>query len=204
MKKYEKSYRIEAKEDSLASLPILYIFDLDGCIANSDDFVLTNKQAYELDKEESHIPTKENKDDFSIWYMKKHMMDIPPYLGILSLFVKLSMFSNVVIVTSRFEDLKPATINWLKQVIIDNFNEEIWRRCKFQIIFNENQETSLKFKSRIIENLKEFYKILLMVEDHPEVIAYAQKQGIEVLVPSTGYKNLNGKDLKKRKANVRK
>ena len=38
-----------------------------------------------------------------------------------------------------------------------------------------------------------------MVEDHPEVIAYAQKQGIEVLVPSTGYKNLNGKDLKKEK-----
>lgn len=204
MKKYEKSYRLEAKRDLLEALPSLYIFDLDGCLANSDNFVLTNKQAYKIDKDENYKPTKDNENDFSLWYMKKHMMDIPPYLGALSLFVKLSMFSNVAVVTSRFEGLKPVTVAWLRRVIIDNFSEEIWRRCKFQIIFNEEEKSSLKFKSKVIQELEKTYKILLMVEDHPEVIAYARKRGIEVLVPSTGYKNLNGKDLKREFKNVRK
>lgn len=198
-----KSLKNEIKEQQIK--PDLVIFDLDGCVINSDDFVITKKQAY-LQKDkysfdesimtlpiEKPKPSEEN--DFCIEHLYNTHHLIPAYSGILDMFVRFATSSNVAIVTSRFEILRSKTINWLKEKITERYNSSIWRQVRYQIYFNEEKEQTLKFKKSMISKLMKTYNISLMVEDHPEVIKWAKSKDIMVLVPSTGYKDLNGKDL---------
>ena len=75
------------------------------------------------------------------------------------------------------------------------FDEMTWRKASFKISFNEKMEKSLAYKKKTFKKLMENYNILLLVEDHPEVIAWAKSKKIDTLVPATGYKDLNGTDL---------
>ena len=63
------------------------IFDLDGCIANSDDFVITRLQAWEkkrdlaIAKGESYKepkPSKQIESDFAEDYFYEEQENIPP------------------------------------------------------------------------------------------------------------------------------
>ena len=192
--KYERSY----KKDQVEPKKNLIIFDLDGCVADSDDYVVTNKEAYELEPELfDKKPSKEDENKFSLEYFKAHQKDIKPYAGIFQMFVRLASVENVAIVTSRFETVKQQTIDWLKQYCTEYFDEATWRRVQFQISFNEKKEKSLVYKTRILKELMERHNIILMVEDHPEVINWAKSKGIMVLIPSTGYKDLAGTDRTK-------
>lgn len=194
-----KSPKNELKEHK----PELIIFDFDGCIANSDDFVMTNKEVWEKDSDvllrpgvgQRGKPTKATENDFCLAYLYDNHEKIEPYHGILDLFVKLSIISNVAIVTSRFDVLRAKTVNWLKDTILTKYGDSTWRRVNYKMFFNDDKEKSLVYKKNTITKLLETYNIQLMVEDHPEVANWAKTKGINVLVPATGYKNLNGNDL---------
>lgn len=173
----------------------LIIFDLDGTIMNSDDFILTIEQAYNLEPSLFINKPNKNKNDFCQLYLQKHHHEIQPFEGIFKLFVLLCLHSNVAIVTSRHSLLKSATVEWLKKYTLEFFDESIWRLMKYKLIFNDEIEKSLVYKKRVFQELAEIYNIQLLIEDHPEVVAYAKSIGINVLVPSTGYKNLNNNDL---------
>ena len=192
--KYERSY----KKDQTELKKNLIVFDLDGCIADSDDYVVTNKEAYKLEPELfDKKPSKDEENNFSLAYFKAHQKDIKPYSGIFQMFVRLANVENVAIVTSRFDVVKQQTIEWLKYYCTQYFDETTWRRMQFQISFNEKKEKSLVYKARILKELMEKHNIILMVEDHPEVIDWAKSKGIMVLIPSTGYKDLEGTDRTK-------
>lgn len=188
-----KYYRKPVKDIKKSDI---IVFDLDGCIMNSDDYVLTNEQAWKLDKSLfTKKPNKEDKDNFCIEYLRKHQKDVEPYRGIFELFVRLACVTQVIIVTARFEIMKQATIDWLKENCVKYFDEMTWRKVSFKISFNEKMEKSLAYKKKTFKKLMENYNILLLVEDHPEVIAWAKSKKIDTLVPATGYKDLNGTDL---------
>lgn len=194
---YEKSYNSIARENEHKSK--LIVFDLDGCIANSDDFVLTNEQVWSKDKDlfikyNKQKPTKSDKDLFCEDYLYEYCLDVEPYFGILDLFVATAKTSNVAIVTARHLRLYAKTIEWLKQSIIDRYNESTWRSLSYKLFFNENKETSLQYKKRVFKELEKQYEISLVVEDHPDVITFLKNKNVNVLVPATGYKNLNEKD----------
>lgn len=192
--KYERSY----KKDQAEPKKNLIVFDLDGCMADSDDYVVTNKEAYKLEPELfDKKPSKDVENNFSLEYFKAHQKDIKPYPGIFQMFVRLASVENVAIVTSRFEVVKQQTIDWLKYYCTQYFDEVTWRRVQFQISFNEKKEKSLVYKTKILKELMEKYNIIFMVEDHPEVINWAKSKGIMVLIPSTGYKDLEGTDRTK-------
>ena len=191
-KQYIKSAKAVQKESIVK--PDLIIFDFDGCIANSDDFIVTNKEAYKLDKLIHKMP-KERDNDICLEYLQKHNLDIEPYEGIFKLFVKLCLSSNIALVTSRFDYFQKDTFNWLKIKTIEHFNESIWRQMRFNAYFNVEQRKSLEFKRDTMKALSQKYNIVLLIDDHPEVVNWAEGQGITVLTPSTGYKNLNSKDL---------
>lgn len=202
MKNYIKSAKIEIEESY--KKPNLIVFDFDGCIANSDDFVLTNSQAYQKELEIAlknntkctmQKPNASNKNDFCQDYLRKHHSEIQPYFGVFDLFVKLSMVTKVAIVTSRHEILLGDTQKWIEQNTIKYYNEQTWRQMFYQTYFNDSKVKSLQFKQKKLTELMDAYNILLLIEDHPQVIEWAKKKNIEVLVPATGYKNLNGQDL---------
>lgn len=181
--------------------PSLFIFDLDGCLAKSDDFVLTNQQAYKLDKNTSKvmtvpvtIPTEKNKNLFSISYMRNHMMEIPENPGLFDIFLAMCKTTNVAIVTSRPSVMRDDTLEWLK-VKIEDRDRTIWRRLSFKIFYNESNLPSVTYKSKVISKLMDSYEIKLLIEDHPEVIKWAESKGIATLAPSTKHKNLNDYDL---------
>lgn len=180
--------------------PSLVIFDLDGTLADSDDFILTNKQAYQQEPELfAQKPSKDTENTFCDIYFKHHHKEIKPYEGTLRLFIAMAKTDNVAIITSRKDILQPQTVEWLKTNIIAMTNETVWRSIRYKLIFNEKKEKSLEYKRKAIAKLAETYKISLIIDDHPDVIEWAKKQGIEVLVPGNGYKDLNGKDLAKPK-----
>ena len=192
------------KLEDNSTKPELVIFDFDGCIANSDDFVLTNKQAWEKDPDvflragvgqRGGQPSKATENDFSLAYLYDHHEEIEPYYGILDQFVKLSITSNVAIITARFDVLRAKTVDWLKETILKRYGDSTWRRVNYKMFFNDFKEKSLSYKKNTITKLLETYNIQLMIEDHPEVANWAKSKGINVLVPVTGYKNLNGNDL---------
>lgn len=197
-----KEYISKPKELS-SYKPSIYVFDLDGCIANSDDFVLTNKQAYEKDPDiQNRLGvgyrgklTKAVENLFSEAYMADHMLEIQPYKGILDLFVRMSQTSHTAIVTSRIPVMRTYTIDWLEQVISELYGKQVWRQLNYKLFFNELNEKSLAYKKKMIEKLRETYNIALIVDDHPEVADYAKSKNIVCLVPATGYKNLNDNDL---------
>lgn len=194
MKKDKIEYKTKQK---------LYIFDLDGCIANSDNFVLTNQQAYEKDPDIRTRKglgfrdklTKDTKNQFSDAYMIDHQSEIEPYEGIFDLFVRLAQVTNVAILTARPDYMHPCTIQWIKDKVIEHYSEQIFRRMSYLITFNENKEKSLVYKKRIIEEYEKSYRIALIIDDHPEIVEYAKSKDIVCLSPATGYKNLNGNDL---------
>lgn len=194
MKKDKTDYKIKQK---------LYIFDLDGCIANSDDFILTNEQAYKKDPDIRIRKglgfrdklTAANKTDFSEAYLIDHQSEIEPYEGIFDLFVRLAQVSKVAIITARPDYMHPCTIQWLKDKIINYYGEQVFRQISYFITFNELKEKSLAYKKRIIEEYEKSYRIALIIDDHPEIIKYAKSKNIVCLSPATGYKNLNGNDL---------
>lgn len=198
-----KSPKNEAKDNY--TKPDIVIFDLDGCIMNSDDFVLTRQQAWDKtklgDETKSRVsypvtkPKAFEKDLFSLEYLYNHQHEVEPYEGILDVFVKYASLTKVAIVTSRYELLKAKTIEWLKAQISKRYGEARWRQLRYDMYFNELKEPSLKFKKDKLSELMKTYNILFMIEDHPQVIAWAKSKSITVLVPATGYKNLNGKDL---------
>ena len=203
-KDYIQSPKNEDKTDNKTDL---IIFDLDGCIANSDDFILTNLQAWEKEKSEAFYaglpfkkekPTGSKASDFCNEYFIKHQMEVPPYAGILDLFVRMALLINVAIVTSRHEILKAATIRWLNKVIVETYGDNVWRNINYKMFFNVKKETSLTYKKKQFTELMEKYNILLLIEDHPEVVEWAKSKKIDTLVPATGYKDLNGKDLVKK------
>lgn len=188
---------------NIVEKPKLYIFDLDGCIANSDDFILTNEQAYAKDPGLTKRPgigyrgelTNDIKHVFSEAYLIDHQLEIPPYKGILDLFVRMAQTSHAAIVTARTPLLRYATIAWLERTISLFYSKQEWRRLSYKLIFNEFNEKSIVYKKRTIEELKETYDIALIIDDHPEIAEYAKSNGLVCLVPATGYKNLNGCDL---------
>lgn len=199
MSKYIKTY----KKDAIIPKQKIIIFDLDGCIADSDNFVITNEEAWKLDKSLfKEKPTKDTKKLFCLEYFRKHHSEIQPYYGIFELFVRLASITNVAIVTARFEIMKPETIEWLKENCIKLFNDATWRQLHFDLFFNEKMEKSLVYKKEVFSKLLETYDISLLVEDHPEVINWAKSKNINVLVPATGYKNLEGTDLTRGKKNA--
>lgn len=181
----------------------IYVFDLDGCIANSDDFILTNEEAFKKDPSicDRLGPgfrgklTKENKKLFSEAYLADHQLEIEPYYGILDLFVRMSQMSNTAIITSRVPLMSACTIEWLEHVITERYGKTVWRQLSYKLFFNELKEKSLAYKKRIIEQLMQTYDIALIVDDHPEIANYAKSKGLVCLVPATGYKDLNGNDL---------
>lgn len=204
-KEYIQSPKNQIEDEQKSDI---IVFDLDGCIANSDDFVLTNLQAWEKEKElaiQQNVkftlkkPTEKEADLFSNEYLLKHQMEIPPYYGILDLFVRMALLTKVAIVTSRREILKAATIRWLNKVVVENYGDNVWRNINYKMFFNENNLHSLTYKKKVFTSLMETYNILLLIEDHPEVIEWAKSKKIDTLVPATGYKDLNGKDLVKKK-----
>jgi len=183
--------------------PKLYIFDLDGCIANSDDFILTNEEAFKKDPGicDRLGPgfrgklTKENKKLFSEAYLADHQLEIEPYKGILDLFVRMSQITNTAIITSRVPLMSACTIEWLEYVVSMYYGKPTWRQMRYKLFFNELKEKSLAYKKRLFEELRKEYDIELIVDDHPEIADYAKSKGIVCLVPATGYKDLNGNDL---------
>ena len=201
MKQSTKSPKNELKATQIK--PSLVVFDLDGCIMNSDDFVITKKQAWELSKDDTSTsgyfaiekPRKSEENDFSLAYLYKHHSEIQPYYGILDMFVKFAVDSNVAIVSSRYEIMHGLTTQWLEEQITKRHGNDCWRRVRYTSYFNKFKESTLKFKKDTLSELMRTYDITLMVEDHPDVINWAKSKNIMVLVPSTGYKNLNGKDL---------
>ena len=201
MKQSTKSPKNELKATQIK--PSLVVFDLDGCIMNSDDFVITKKQAWELSKDDESTsgyfaiekPSKSEENDFSLAYLYKHHSEIQPYYGILDMFVKFAVDSNVAIVSSRYEIMRGLTTQWLEEQITKRHGNDCWRRVRYTSYFNEFKESTLKFKKETLSELMRTYDITLMVEDHPDVINWAKSKNIMVLAPSTGYKNLNGKDL---------
>ena len=197
MENIKITYKKDIKEYESKSKII--VFDLDGCIANSDDFVLTNEQVWSKDKGlfakyNKQKPTKSNKDLFCEDYLYEYCLDVEPYFGILDLFGTTAKTSNVAIVTARYLRFYAKTIEWLKQSVIDRYNESTWRSLHYKLFFNENKETSLQYKKRVFKELEKQYEISLVVEDHPDIITFLKKKNVNVLVPATGYKNLNGKD----------
>jgi phosphoglycolate phosphatase-like HAD superfamily hydrolase len=205
MKTNFKSYKKEIQEQIKQNI---VIFDLDGCLADSDDFILTNLQAWQKEKENYakegkayrvKKPEKKVQNDFSTAYLYEHLEEIKPKYGILELFVRLASVTNVAIVTSRPEIMRGKTTNWLRDNIIECYGELAWRQVRYKMFFNEFQEKSLVYKKNICTELMKTNKILLLIDDHPDVIDWAKSKGIETLVPGTGYKNLNDKDLVKEK-----
>lgn len=182
--------------------PKIYIFDLDGCIADSDNFVLTNEQAFKIDPEIQNrygagfrgLLTKENKKDFSDAYMIDHQMEIKPYEGIFDLFVRMSQVGHTAIVTARPQYMSTCTIQWLEKNVIQYYGESVWRRLSYKLYFNDTKDKSLAYKKKMFEQLKETYDIVLVIDDHPDIAKYLKSINVMCLVPSTGYKDLNGKD----------
>lgn len=199
MKKEE--FQEEFNEDiKVKDKPSLVIFDLDGTLADSDDFILTNKQAYEKEPELfAQKPSKDTENIFCDVYFKHHHKEIKPYEGTLRLFIAMAKTDNVAIITSRKDTLQPLTVEWLKTNVIALTSGTVWRSIRYKLIFNEKKEKSLEYKRKAITKLADTYKISLIIDDHPDIIEWAKKQGIEVLVPGNGYKDLNGKDLAKPK-----
>ena len=195
MKKEE--FQEEFDEDiKVKDKPSLVIFDLDGTLADSDDFILTNKQAYEKEPELfAQKPSKDTENIFCDVYFKHHHKEIEPYEGTLRLFIAMAKTDNVAIITSRKDILQPLTVEWLKTNVIALTSETVWRSIRYKLIFNEKKEKSLEYKRKAITKLADTYKISLIIDDHPDIIEWAKKQGIEVLIPGNGYKDLNGKDL---------
>lgn len=192
---YEKSYRTTMKDNYKQNI---VIFDLDGTIMNSDNYIVTNKQAYELTcNTENKLPkpSKLEEDKFCIEYLRRNHDNIEPYYGILDLFVSLAKLNQVAIVTSRFEILKAQTIMWLERQIITLYGNDTWRKIYFKTYFNEHKLKSLEYKKGVFKDIQKTYNISLIIDDHPDIKTWANKNGINILVPGTGYKNLNGVDL---------
>ena len=197
----KEEFQEEFDEDiKVKDKPSLVIFDLDGTLADSDDFILTNKQAYEIEPELfAQKPSKDTENIFCDVYFKHHHKEIKPYEGTLRLFIAMAKTDNVAIITSRKDTLQPLTVEWLKTNVIALTSETVWRSIRYKLILNEKKEKSLEYKRKAITKLADTYKISLIIDDHPDIIEWAKKQGIEVLVPGNGYKDLNGKDLAKPK-----
>ena len=175
---------------------------------NSDDFVITKKEAYERSKtevEDDEIirhrfpiskPSKSEENNFSLEYLYNHHHEVPAYDGILNMFVTYATKLPTAIVTSRWEIFRAKTTDWLMTNIIKKYGDQVWRQVRYTCYFNEYRKSSLAFKREQLSELMETYNIALMVEDHPSVIEWSKSKGIMTLVPCTGYKNLNGKDLR--------
>lgn len=178
----------------------LIIFDIDGCMANSDEFILTKKEAYDkeikncksIEEAKKFIkPKKSEENEFDLDYFKRHHSEIEPHYGVFDLFVKLSQTSKVAIITARYEILKQVTYDWLISNTIKLYGDGVWRQMSYFAYFNENFESSLQFKKGVIESIMKTYDILLLIEDHPKVVEWAKSKNIETLVPATGYKDLS-------------
>ena len=109
-------------KDLITNKQSCYIFDIDGCLADVHEILLTNKQTYEkkfaeyLEKRDAKAKSKDLKDlvepikpaedklNKIDWdYFKDHLLDAIPIPGILDLFTTVASSRKVILLTDLKE-----------------------------------------------------------------------------------------------------
>lgn len=214
----------------ISSKPSCYIFDIDGCLADSNSIILTYEEVYNKkleeykEKEEAYKkelaiyeeainlpenklvrnyinkpvkpikPTKPSKD-LKRWcseYFYENIDNVSAITGVLDLFVSLALNKRVIILTARSEEYKQSTLNWLKKVITERYNSNMYRRIDFISIFKPEKymypDHAYK-KEKVLELAKQ-YNIELIVDDSPYNIKEFSELGFLALQPNIDYKDL--------------
>lgn len=199
-------------KDLITNKQSCYIFDIDGCLADVHEILLTNEQSYEkkfaeyLEKRDAKAKSKDlkglkglvepvkpaedklNKIDWD--YFKDHLLDAIPIAGILDLFTTVASSRKVILLTGRSERNRVGTVEWLKKVIIEKGGDDLFRRINFQLIMRGDKEMNLsgaKYKRAKIQELSKQYNIQFCIEDCPEIVEELTQMGILVLSPNREY-----------------
>lgn len=215
------------------SKPKCYIFDIDGCLANTNNIILSKfetfdmkKQKYETERAKYQAILKENpkaaakinppkepeplksgdSKKFDWEYFEEHLQDAEPIWGVIDMFIALATTHKVILLTGRKERHRTKTTAWLEQVVQERAGKEAWRRINFSLMMREdkNNEPSAKFKKAKFLAIEKTYNIQLIVEDHPDVLEVINELGFTSLKPNTVFKQIGDDDrIKKRTTEIK-
>ena len=133
---------------------------------------------------------KKDKIDYNYFY--NNLSEAIPIEGVIDLFIALALTKKVIILTGRNENSRSDTLEWLKKVIEDKYNSDMYRRINFQMIFKPEKDNNSteKFKKEKILELAKQYNIQLIIDDCPANIEEFTKLGFLVLSPNKEYREL--------------
>lgn len=133
---------------------------------------------------------KKDKIDYKYFY--DNLSEAIPIEGVIDLFIALALTKKVIILTGRSENSRSDTLDWLRKVITEKYNSDMFRRINFQMIFKPEKDNNPteKFKREKVLELAKQYNIQLIIDDCPANIEEFTKLGFLVLSPNKEYREI--------------